>query len=218
MNPDNKSAVRDGEAIPADSAQQSRLRQIVHDLRNVVAPLSNASQLLSIRSRTDAQLVPVVEILQRQVAQMVLMLDELAGMAGSELTAGAPAVDAAASARPRRVLIADDNAALLTSLSSVLRETGHTVRTAQNGREAVALAAQWRPEFVLLDAALPQMNGFEVARQLRGTFARDAMTLVLMSGAMLDEAARRGAERAGFDRCIDKIQGIEALEALLKSG
>lgn len=219
MNSDHPSAVSAGDANAAQAGAPASLRRVVHDLRNVVAPLANASQLLRIRSKSDAQLAPIADILDRQVAHMVRMLNELAGMTAGEAAEGAPAAPAAASATagPRRILIVDDNEALLTSLSSVLRETGHEVRTAQDSREVLAIAHEWKPQFVLLDAAMPHLNGFEVARQLREAFSRETMQLVLMSGATLDEATRRGAERAGFDRCIDKIHGIEALEALLKS-
>ena len=116
----------------------------------------------------------------------------------------------------RRILIVDDNVALLTSLSSVLCEAGHGVRTAENGAQALALAASWHPEFVLLDAHMPTMNGFEVAKQLRATYPQNVMTLVLMSGSSLDEATVRGAERAGFDHCIDKIHSFASLDGILR--
>lgn len=194
------------------------LRRVVHDLRNVIAPLRNAAQLLRIRSRTDDKLAPIADIIDRQVDQMVRMLNELAGAATAEPSANSEAhvkPPHAAANRPRRVLIVDDNVALLNSLSSVLREAGHGVRTAEDGRQALEVAAQWQPEVVLLDAAMPHMNGFEVARELRAAYPREAMKLVLMSGSTLDDATRRGAERAGFDCCVDKIHSFTTLESIL---
>lgn len=211
--PDHSSRERE-----ASGAQN--VRRVVHDLRNVVAPLRNAAQLLRMRSKTDTALAPIADILDRQVNEMVRMLNELAAAnapaEGEPHDSAQPALSRAA--QPRRVLVVDDNVALLTSLSSVLREAGHGVETAEDGRQALALAANWHPEFVLLDAAMPQMNGFEVARQLRAKYARGEMKLVLMSGSTLDEATRRGAERAGFDYCIDKIHSFATLESLLRSG
>ena len=198
------------------------MRKVVHDLRNVVAPLRNATQLIRMRSKNDSALAPIAEILERQINEMVRMLNELSAANGAvavsavQQTPQAENVPANASTQ-RRVLIVDDNVALLTSLSSVLREAGHGVKTAEDGRQALTLAASWHPDFVLLDAAMPQMNGFEVARQLRATYARDSMKLVLMSGSTLDEATRRGAERAGFDFCIDKIHSFATLESVLRS-
>jgi CheY-like chemotaxis protein len=204
--------------VDAEHGAQN-VRKVVHDLRNVIAPLRNATQLIRMRSRNDSALAPIAEILERQINEMVRMLNELSAANGAT-----PAGAAHANAQPenapanaqRRVLIVDDNVALLTSLSSVLREAGHGVKTAEDGRQALTLAASWHPDFVLLDAAMPQMNGFEVARQLRATYARDSMKLVLMSGSTLDEATRRGAERAGFDYCIDKIHSFATLESVLR--
>jgi CheY-like chemotaxis protein len=201
---------------PGEGAPE--VRKLVHDLRNVVAPLSNAVQLLRFRGKTDAQLSPIADIIERQVNEMVRMLNALAGAAApSAPPAGGHASVIAAAASRRRILIVDDNVALLTSLSSVLREAGHLVRTAEDGTQALVAAESWQPEIVLLDAAMPGMNGFEVAKQLRAAYSREAMTLVLMSGSTLDEATRRGAERAGFDHCVDKIQSSTWLDSMLRS-
>src|SRR4051812_12144834 len=55
----------------------AELRTVVHDLRNVVAPLRNVVQLLRIRGKTDAQLAPITDIIERQVDAMVRMLNSL---------------------------------------------------------------------------------------------------------------------------------------------
>lgn len=197
------------------------LRKLVHDLRNVVAPLHNAVQLLRLRGKTDTQLAPITDIIERQVESMVRLLNTLADGERPAQASAAPATQSTRAYPPgqerRRILIVDDNVALLTSLASVLREAGHGVETAEGGDQALALAASWKPEFVLLDADMPRMNGFEVAKQLRATYPRDAMALVLMSGSTLDDATRRGAERAGFDHCIDKIHSFNSLDTLLRA-
>jgi CheY-like chemotaxis protein len=105
----------------------------------------------------------------------------------------------------RRIVIADDNAAIRVSLCALLQDLGHMVKAAADGEEALELAQAWLPDFVFLDISMPKLNGFEVARQLRARFPATAMRLVMMSGATLDEATLRGAARAGFDHCIDKI-------------
>jgi CheY-like chemotaxis protein len=203
---------------PREANRASDLRTAVHDLRNVVAPLRNAAQLLRLRGKTNGELAPIAEIIDRQVNEMVRLLDALAGVERSAETAATPRTEANASGATacRRILIVDDNVALLTSLSSVLREAGHNVKTAEDGEQAIPLAVSWNPEFVLLDAHLPGINGFEVAKRLREMYAPQTMTLVLMSGSTLDEATVRGAERAGFDHCIDKIHNFTALDGLLR--
>jgi CheY-like chemotaxis protein len=115
----------------------------------------------------------------------------------------------------RRVLIADDSAAVRASLADLLQEMGHEVRAAADGAEAVSMAEEWQPDFVLLDIHMPRLSGFEAARELRARFPSSAMRLVMMSGENLDDVVRRGAREAGFDHCIDKGLAIGDLTGLL---
>ncbi len=137
--------------------------------------------------------------------------------ASTGAAAGAQALPEAPGAgkRGRRVLIADDSAAVRISLSDLLAEMGHEVRAAADGAEAVAMAQAWQPEFVLLDIHMPRLNGMEAARKLRALFPRGGMQLVMMSGDDLDEVVRRGAQQAGFDHCVDKGLAIGELTQLL---
>lgn len=205
--------------------RNSLARALVHDLRNAVAPIRNAVQLLRFRGSADADLASITDIIEKQVNEIVRMLNVLgegdrpgrgdlkSAVNGNDRTTPS----SAAAVIGKRVLIVDDNAALLASLSAVLREAGHEVKTAADGAQALALAQSWKPGFVLLDAQMPHMNGFEVAKHLRGLFPQGVMKLFLMSGSPLDETTLRGAERAGFDHCIDKIHDFAALEKLLRN-
>ncbi len=103
------------------------------------------------------------------------------------------------------------------SLASLLRDMGHEVRGARDGDEALELAASWQPDFVLLDIHMPKLNGFKVARELRGRVPSTRMHLVMMSGNTLDEATLAGAKAAGFDTCIDKVFAFSELEKLLNA-
>lgn len=127
-----------------------------------------------------------------------------------------PALDHAWPATNRRVLLVDDNEAVRTSFAAVLRDLGHDVRLAADGVEALQLAEQWRPEFVVLDIHMPKINGYDLARTLRSRFPPEAMRLVMMSGTTLDPATVVGAKSAGFDHCIDKLSAVVSLEELLR--
>jgi CheY-like chemotaxis protein len=105
----------------------------------------------------------------------------------------------------RKVLVVDDNVALQESLGFILEGAGCEIRGAPDGAAALELARDWQPDVVFLDVHMPGLNGFEVAKRLRGTFTAAQMRLVLMSGVSLDEALRRHAAQAGFDACIDKM-------------
>ena len=216
---------KDGNPGPVEADDRNIFaRALVHDLRNAVAPIRNAVQLLRFRGSADANLASITDIIERQVneiARVLNVLEEGDRPGRGDLRSAVNGDDrgtrpSAAATIGKHVLIVDDNAALLTSLSNVLREAGHEVKTAADGAEALALAQSWKPEFVLLDVQMPRMNGFEVARQLRALFPRGVMKLFLMSGSSFDETTLRGAERAGFDHCIDKIHDFAALEKLLR--
>lgn len=218
--------MKDDSSYPPSGPQAQFSRELVHDLRNAVAPVRNAVQLLRLRGGADADLASVTDMIERQVNEIVRILDALGnddrpgsgdpGSAANRNVRTTPSF--AAAAIGKHILLVDDNDALLTSLSAVLREAGHEVKTAADGAQALALVQSWKPDFVLLDAQMPRMNGFEVARQLRTLFPRGVMKLVLMSGSTPDETTLRGAERAGFDHYIDKIHGFTAFEKLLRDG
>lgn len=134
----------------------------------------------------------------------------------SETTGGARRPGNAAGQMPLRILIADDSAAVRDSLARLLEDMGHQVRGARDGAEAVEMAQHWRPDFVLLDIHMPNLNGLMAARALRAQFPSNLMRLVMMSGVTLDEETRAGAKAAGFDDCIDKMSALEELGKLLQ--
>ncbi len=68
----------------------------------------------------------------------------------------------------RRILIVEDDWAILEVLKLMLEHEGHIVVTAKHGREAVAIAATKPFDMVLMDISMPEMSGIEVARTLRG--------------------------------------------------
>lgn len=76
----------------------------------------------------------------------------------------------------RRILVVDDNAELRETVAMVLASQQHTVQAAPTGKDGLHQAADWNPDLVILDVNLPDMEGFEVVRELR----RFSNTPVLM--------------------------------------
>ena len=89
------------------------------------------------------------------------------------------------------------------SLTILLRLAGHKTHTAYDGLEALEAAAAFRPDIVLLDIGLPKLNGFEVARKIRGQPSGQAMVLVALTGWGQDEDRRRSLE-VGFNHHLTK--------------
>ena len=93
---------------------------------------------------------------------------------------------------------------------------GHEVRTTHDGPSALELAAEFRPDAVLLDIGLPRMDGFEVAERLRALpeFER---TLIVGSSGYSRESDRRRAAEVGIDLYFVKPFDPWQLESILDS-
>jgi PAS domain S-box-containing protein len=114
----------------------------------------------------------------------------------------------------RRILIIEDNADMADSLRMLLELNGHEVRRAADGPTGVDLARHFRPELVLCDIALPNMDGYAVARELRRDSETAGAYLVALSGYARDDDQRRAAE-AGFDLHVSKPLDFSRLDAVI---
>jgi signal transduction histidine kinase/CheY-like chemotaxis protein len=114
---------------------------------------------------------------------------------------------------PCHVLIVEDDADGRETLKTLLQATGYRVETAPDGPEGVAKALEVRPQVALVDIGLPQMDGHDVARALRGKLGKDIYLIALTGfGASED---RRLALKAGFDAHLTKPVDFEELSRLL---
>jgi two-component system, chemotaxis family, CheB/CheR fusion protein len=146
---------------------------------------------------------------------------------GSEFTLRVPALQQAGAARSdarsgaaaglggHRVLVVDDNADAARTLAMLIETLGENeVHVALSGEEALPLAERIKPDTVFLDLKMPDMDGYEVAQQLRREpWGTDAW-LVALTGWGLDDHKRRTKE-AGFDEHLTKPADRAALETIL---
>lgn len=116
--------------------------------------------------------------------------------------------------QPIRVLVADDNKDSADGLALLIDLAGHQVRAVYGGRQALAVGAEFRPEVVILDIGMPDLDGYEVARQIREASWGKHLTLIAITG-WGGEADRRRAEAAGFDHHRTKPLDFELLEPLI---
>ncbi len=124
---------------------------------------------------------------------------------------GSPA-EASGQAASRRILLVDDHAPSIISLSELLRLDGHVVEVANDGPQALEVAAVFQPEVILCDLGLPDMDGNEVARQLAKW--PGSMRLVAVSG-FVDQQSRQEALEAGFERVLAKPVDFDLLTEIL---
>jgi CheY-like chemotaxis protein len=101
------------------------------------------------------------------------------------------------------ILVADDDALVLRSLTFVLERAGFELRTATNGLEALAIAREEAPAVALLDVMMPEMTGLELCRTLKNEPATANVPVFLVTArAMVSERARGVA--AGADAYVTK--------------
>ena len=109
------------------------------------------------------------------------------------------------------VLIVDDVPDNLAVLHDALDESGYTVLVATHGEAALARASQARPDIILLDAVMPGMDGFEVARRLKAEPLTAAIPIVFMTGLTDTEHVVAAFEAGGVDYVTKPIRTREVL-------
>jgi PAS domain S-box-containing protein len=113
-----------------------------------------------------------------------------------------------------RVLIADDNQDNAEVSGTLLELWGHEVHVTHTGKGALELAERMRPEVLLLDIGMPDLNGYDVAAAIRAAAWGQGMILIAVTGWGRDEDRRR-ALSAGFDHHLTKPVDPAKLRQLL---
>lgn len=129
--------------------------------------------------------------------------------------AGAPASLATATEPDAvRVLVIDDDEESSEVLAALLGLQGYDIRTAANGQDGLHLADVFRPHCAVIDLGLPDIDGLEVARRLRGSPGGDGVLLIAATGHRSQERGGH-ARAAGFDHHLGKPIDFELLCGLL---
>ncbi len=135
-----------------------------------------------------------------------------------ELSSGAP--DDEQPGLGRTLLLADDDDQLREVLAMHLESRGYTLLLAADGAEALAIAQRELPEIAILDIMMPAMNGWDVARALRGGESTKSIRLLMLSGIGEDvlgpNLAILGGD-VGLDKPFDLDELDEALRVLLST-
>ena len=116
---------------------------------------------------------------------------------------------------PRRILIADDEPNIVTSLEFLMRQCDYDVCVARDGEEALQLVAQFRPDLVLLDIMMPRKSGFEVCRRIRETPGLRETRIVMLSARGRDTEIDKGLA-LGADAYVTKPFSTRELVAKVR--
>jgi signal transduction histidine kinase/CheY-like chemotaxis protein len=114
----------------------------------------------------------------------------------------------------RRILVVDDNVDAAESLAMMLGYSGHQVRVAYGGREALGAAREFSPDVMILDLGMPDMDGYAVARAVRADPSLARTRLIALSGYGQRQDRQRTAE-AGFDAHLVKPVEHDVLNTAL---
>jgi two-component system, cell cycle response regulator DivK len=119
----------------------------------------------------------------------------------------------------QKALVIEDNEDNMDLITFILQKNGHNTVWAENGRKGVEFAVQQKPDFIILDIQLPDIDGYEVLRQIRGAAAGPevpiiAMTSYAMSG---DREKLLNAGCTGYiEKPIDPETVMEEINRIIK--
>jgi CheY-like chemotaxis protein/integral membrane sensor domain MASE1 len=215
------------EAEAASRAKDDFMGLLSHELRNPLQAIASSIWVLE-RNRPDGAGSRAVDIVRRQSDHLARVVNELLDVArrmgntpppralslSRRDAANEPGDPRGTNAEPRRVLIVDDNADVRLALRSLLEGEGHAVHEAGDGAAGIAAATRLQPDVVLVDIGMPGLDGYDVAKRLRGRFPR--MRLVALTGYGQSEDRRR-ARSAGFDEHLVKPVEPSALSRALEA-
>lgn len=121
---------------------------------------------------------------------------------------------------PANLLLVDDNPVVLLALSEHLRSAGFEVREARSGEECLQLAREKRPDLMLLDVVLPDVNGVELCRRIKADPELKALFVVLLSSSETSAGSKVAGLDAGADgyiaRPIENRELLARVQSLLR--
>ncbi len=115
-----------------------------------------------------------------------------------------------------RILLVDDQEMNLATLEAILSSGEYELHTAADGYAALDAAARYRPDLILLDIMMPELDGYAVCQQIRSTPALASIPVVMVT-ALNDQASRLKGIQAGADDFISKPIPIEELRARVRT-
>ncbi|MBU0983593.1 MAG: response regulator [candidate division Zixibacteria bacterium] len=99
--------------------------------------------------------------------------------------------------RRASILVVDDEESVVSLLEKLLSGEGYSVRTAQTGQDAIALAKERRPDIIIMDIMMPDMDGYEATRSLKQDPQLNSTPVIFLSGKpVAEDGGRAFAEGA----------------------
>src|SRR5947207_7241858 len=112
---------------------------------------------------------------------------------------------------PARILIIDDAPANIQTLSTILKERGYNINIATNGQQGLELLERIRPDLILLDIMMPEMDGFETCRRIKALTAWQEIPIIFLTAKTETADIVRGFELGAVDYVAKPSKAHELL-------
>jgi class 3 adenylate cyclase len=112
---------------------------------------------------------------------------------------------------PSRILVIEDEPANIQTLSTLLKERGHQINIATNGRQALEVLERIRPDLILLDIMMPEMDGFETCRRIKASTAWREIPIIFLTAKTDTADIVRGFELGAVDYVAKPFNAHELL-------
>ncbi|HOB98838.1 MAG TPA: adenylate/guanylate cyclase domain-containing protein [Verrucomicrobiota bacterium] len=120
-------------------------------------------------------------------------------------------MNTASAAAEGRILIVEDAPANIQSLAAILREQGYQICVATNGRQALHVIETMRPDLVLMDVMMPEMDGYETCRQIKASSAWSGLPIIFLTARTQTADIVRGFELGAVDYVAKPFNACELL-------
>ena len=118
--------------------------------------------------------------------------------------------------RALRIIVADDEADSVIALKLLLNDEGHDVIGLSKGAEVMRMVEEFRPDVVVLDIAMPDRSGYEIAKEIRERYGQITPLLIAITGKYKQASDKMLGEMVGFDHYLVKPYDPNELLALLR--
>jgi len=110
---------------------------------------------------------------------------------------------------PKTILVVEDNVLDMKLFCDLLGAHGYATLQARDGRSVAGLVRDWRPDLILMDIQLPDMNGIEALRLIRTDHALDGVAVIAVSASVMPEDQQK-IVASGFDAFVTKPINLKA--------
>jgi CheY-like chemotaxis protein len=174
-------------------------------------------------SATETPAVPEIftklpAVLRREkkmVTREILFSDDTRRPHAGSRSAASDSTDQQSAPRSLRILVAEDDPDSVLTLTMLLTDEGHEVRSVSSGRRVMGVVIDFDPDVVLLDIAMPELSGWEVARTIRDRRGAERPVIIGVSGEYIRGPDRILAQILGFQHYLVKPYAPADLLALL---